>query len=74
MLSEKREAEKGKKEYQPKKGYNKGGTVEPSSRAAITQNILETIANPTGRKCLKKGGPVDGGGWRRPWGQGGNNG
>ena len=33
MLSEKRAAQEGKKEYQPKK-YQKGGTVDPDARAA----------------------------------------
>jgi len=56
--------------------YNKGGEVVPSNRAAIAQNITETLANPTGRKGFKKGGAVTkdepaGRGWRR-WGQGGN--
>jgi len=71
MLSEKRAAGEGKKEYQSVKKHNKGGSVEPSEKAAISQNILETLANPIGRHGLKKGGLVEdkGYGWRR-WGQG----
>ena len=67
MLSEKKEAAKGKEEYMPKKqALNKGGKVEkPSNRAMMTQNLAETAANPTGPSGLKKGGSVSAGG-RRP--------
>lgn len=34
MLSEKRAAAAGKKEYQPTKKYDRGGTVDPDARAA----------------------------------------
>lgn len=72
MLSEKREAMKGKKEYQAPKGYAKGGCVEPSTEEVFKDNLINTVANPTGRKGFKKGGPVardesKGYGWRR-WG------
>lgn len=56
-----------------KKALRKGGHVdkdEVSGRAAFAQNVAETLANPTGRTGLAKGGTVEGHGWRR-WGQGG---
>jgi hypothetical protein len=38
--------------------FNKGGSVRPSTRDAMKQNIAETVANPTGRTGLRKGGSV----------------
>jgi hypothetical protein len=61
------------------KGYNKGGAVEPSAGQAFENNLAETLANPTGRTGMNKGGaaekpesakpqPPAHGGWKR-WGQ-----
>lgn len=41
--------------------FNKGGSVDPSVKSAMAQNVAETVANPTGEK-FSKGGRV---GWRR---------
>lgn len=76
MMSEKREEEKHGGKYpegtkSEKKGYNKGGSVEPSTKSLAAQNIAETLANPTGSTKLERGGPVKAAsrsGWKR-WGQ-----
>lgn len=74
MLSERKAEMAHGGKYPEKTGYNKGGDVKPSSAAAHTQNLVETAANPTGRKGFKKGGliekannPPTGGHWKR-WG------
>lgn len=71
MMSEKREEEKHGGKYPEKKGYRKGGTVEPSTKSLAVQNLAETLANPTGPTGLAKGGdvsPSNRSGWKR-WGQ-----
>lgn len=71
MMSEKREEAKHGGKYPEKKGYNKGGEVKSSSATAHTQNLVETVANPTGRTGFAKGGevkPATRTGWKR-WGQ-----
>lgn len=55
--------------------YNKGGSVEHSTEDAFKANLVETLANPTGKTKFAKGGavaksnPPTGHGWRR-WGHG----
>jgi hypothetical protein len=55
LMSEKREAEKGKKEYQ---AHSKGGEVCASTAKPFKQNVLEAEINPTGSVGLEKGGYV----------------
>jgi hypothetical protein len=81
MMSEKREEAKHGGKYPEKKGYNKGGNVEPSTKFAAAQNVAESLANPTGRTKLAGGGtvkpaskpvtPSPRSGWKR-WGQPGH--
>lgn len=71
MMSEKREEAKHGGKYPEKKGYNKGGNVEPSTKFHAADNLAETLANPTGHMKLERGGTVEGSsrsGWKR-WGQ-----
>lgn len=70
MMSEKREEAKHGGKYPEKKGYRKGGAVEPSTKSIAVQNLAETMANPTGPTGLNKGGHVEPSsrtGWKR-WG------
>lgn len=60
MMSERKEAGEGKKEYQ---AHNKGGEVCASNAKPFKQNLVETAANPTGKMGLEKGGEV---GWKKP--------
>jgi hypothetical protein len=59
----------GAKKGGPIRKFNKGGEVPNSSTVMKGQNLAETLANPTGRTGFKKGGAVEGRGWRR-WGSG----
>lgn len=63
MMSEKKQAGEGKKEYQ---AHEKGGEVCASNKKVFKQNLVETAVNPTGPTGLAKGGEVKSAGWKKP--------